>query len=81
MPYDDVITEIGPGVFDIHSPKVPTAEEMAQLLREALKVISGPQLWVNPDCGLKTRSWEEVKQQLGNMVSAAKVVRAEIAAQ
>jgi len=71
--------EIGPGVFDIHSPKVPTAEEMAQLLREALKVIDAQQLWVNPDCGLKTRSWEEVKQQLGNMVTAAKVVRAEIA--
>jgi len=72
--------EIGPGVFDIHSPKVPTQEEMAQLLREALKVISGPQLWVNPDCGLKTRTWEEVKQQLGHMVSAAKIVRSEIAA-
>jgi len=72
--------EIGPGVFDIHSPKVPTSEEMAQLLREALKVISGPQLWVNPDCGLKTRTWNEVRQQLGNMVQAAKEVRGEIKA-
>eukprot|EP01117_Protostelium_nocturnum_P008528 TRINITY_DN305_c0_g1_i1.p1 TRINITY_DN305_c0_g1~~TRINITY_DN305_c0_g1_i1.p1 ORF type:complete len:812 (-),score=219.14 TRINITY_DN305_c0_g1_i1:98-2422(-) len=67
--------EIGPGVFDIHSPKVPSQGEMESLLREACKVIKADQVWVNPDCGLKTRSWVEVKQQLTNMVEAAKVLR------
>lgn len=67
--------EIGPGVFDIHSPRVPSVEEMVFLLREANKVIPADQLWVNPDCGLKTRQYAEVKKSLDNMVQAAKIVR------
>jgi 5-methyltetrahydropteroyltriglutamate--homocysteine methyltransferase len=70
--------EIGPGVYDIHSPRVPTEEEMEALLRKAREVISADQLWVNPDCGLKTRRWEEVKPSLKLMVAAAKKMRAEI---
>ncbi|RQV97135.1 5-methyltetrahydropteroyltriglutamate--homocysteine S-methyltransferase [bacterium] len=68
--------EIGPGVYDIHSPRVPSEEEMERLLRKACEVISADQLWVNPDCGLKTRRWEEVKPSLQRMVSAAKKLRA-----
>jgi 5-methyltetrahydropteroyltriglutamate--homocysteine methyltransferase len=67
--------EIGPGVYDIHSPRVPTEEEMEGLLRKAREVISADQLWVNPDCGLKTRRWEEVKPSLKLMVAAAKKMR------
>lgn len=67
--------EIGPGVFDIHSPKIPTVPELVGLLEEAKKVIPGELLWVNPDCGLKTRQWSEVKQQLQFMVEAAKILR------
>jgi len=67
--------EIGPGVYDIHSPRVPSEEEMEALLRKACEVISADQLWVNPDCGLKTRRWEEVKPSLTRMVSAAKKLR------
>ncbi|MDR2033203.1 MAG: 5-methyltetrahydropteroyltriglutamate--homocysteine S-methyltransferase [Helicobacteraceae bacterium] len=70
--------EIGPGVYDIHSPRVPTQEEMAELLRKALKHIPKEQLWVNPDCGLKTRQWEEAYPSLENMVAAAKQIRAEL---
>lgn len=69
--------DIGPGVFDIHSPRIPSVEEMNQLLQEARKVIRKRFLWANPDCGLKTRNWEEVKVQLQNMVQAAKVQRNE----
>ena len=69
---------IGPGVYDIHSPRVPTVEEMTVLLTKALQVFSGEQLWVNPDCGLKTRSWPEVEQALVNMVAAARQVRREL---
>jgi len=67
--------EIGPGVFDIHSPNIPAAQELVRLLNEARKVISDEQLWVNPDCGLKTRQWAEVRLQLKAMVDAAKIVR------
>ncbi|MDE3067751.1 MAG: 5-methyltetrahydropteroyltriglutamate--homocysteine S-methyltransferase [Verrucomicrobiota bacterium] len=67
--------EIGPGVWDIHSPRVPSADEMSQLIRAALKVIPPERLWVNPDCGLKTRRWEEVVPALKNMVEAAARVR------
>lgn len=69
--------EIGPGVWDIHSPRVPSTEEMAALIRAAAKVIPRDRLWVNPDCGLKTRRWEEVIPVLKNMVSAARSVRNE----
>ncbi|MCF8496004.1 MAG: 5-methyltetrahydropteroyltriglutamate--homocysteine S-methyltransferase [Alphaproteobacteria bacterium] len=67
--------EIGPGVYDIHSPRVPTVEEMVDLLEKAQKVLSEEQIWVNPDCGLKTRGWAEVKPALTNMVAAAKEMR------
>ncbi|CAH0260916.1 5-methyltetrahydropteroyltriglutamate--homocysteine S-methyltransferase [Chryseobacterium sp. Bi04] len=64
--------EIGPGVYDIHSPRVPSKEEMIELLRKAQNVIPATQLWVNPDCGLKTRHWEETEKALIAMVAAAK---------
>lgn len=67
--------EIGPGVYDIHSPRVPSKDEMIQLLEKAAKVIPAERLWVNPDCGLKTRKWEETKEALIQMVSAAKALR------
>jgi 5-methyltetrahydropteroyltriglutamate--homocysteine methyltransferase len=71
--------EIGPGVYDIHSPRIPVAEEMVELLRKAATVLSPVQVWVNPDCGLKTRRWEEVRPALIAMVEAARVVRADLA--
>ncbi|MGQ7853489.1 5-methyltetrahydropteroyltriglutamate--homocysteine S-methyltransferase [Pedobacter sp. WC2501] len=67
--------EIGPGVYDIHSPRVPKREEMVQLLKKAKAVIPSEQLWVNPDCGLKTRGWDETKKALIEMVEAAKEMR------
>ncbi|RZA16667.1 MAG: 5-methyltetrahydropteroyltriglutamate--homocysteine S-methyltransferase, partial [Proteobacteria bacterium] len=70
--------EVGPGVYDIHSPRVPTEDEMVTLLRAAAKVLDPKQLWVNPDCGLKTRGWDEVRPALASMVNAAKRVRAEL---
>ena len=69
------LNEIGPGLFDVHSPRVPTTEEMVFLLREANKYIQASQLWVNPDCGLKTRQYDQVKKALYNMVQAAKTAR------
>lgn len=68
--------EIGPGVYDIHSPRVPSVQEMTDLLEKARKVLDERQIWVNPDCGLKTRGWPEVKDALKNMVTAAKDMRA-----
>ena len=70
--------EIGPGVYDIHSPRVPNQEEMENLLYKALKVLSPEQVWVNPDCGLKTRGWPEVNDSLEKMVNAAIKIREEI---
>ena len=67
--------EIGPGVYDIHSPRVPGVEEMVTLLEKAQDVLDSDQLWVNPDCGLKTRGWAEVEPALKNMVDAAKQMR------
>ena len=67
--------EIGPGVYDIHSPRVPSVQEMVELLRKASKVINPAQLWVNPDCGLKTRGWAETEASLRNMVQAAVLMR------
>ncbi|WP_411885289.1 5-methyltetrahydropteroyltriglutamate--homocysteine S-methyltransferase [Polaromonas sp. YR568] len=72
--------EIGPGVYDIHSPRVPTVGEMVRLLRKAAAVIPAANLWINPDCGLKTRGWPETEAALGNMVQAAREVREELAA-
>jgi len=70
--------QIGPGVYDIHSPRVPTQTEMEALLRKALKVLAPVQVWVNPDCGLKTRGWAEVKPALESMVASAKKLRTEL---
>ena len=67
--------EIGPGVYDIHSPRVPAREEMVLLMEKAKAVISVDQLWINPDCGLKTRNWDETKKALVEMVGAAKELR------
>jgi 5-methyltetrahydropteroyltriglutamate--homocysteine methyltransferase len=67
--------EIGPGVYDIHSPRVPTTDEMVMLLKKAAKVLNGDQLWVNPDCGLKTRAWPETEASLKHMIAAAKAMR------
>lgn len=72
----DYPNEIGPGVYDIHSPRIPTVEEMADRLRAAARRVPVERLWVNPDCGLKTRRWEEVMPALANMVAAARLVRA-----
>jgi 5-methyltetrahydropteroyltriglutamate--homocysteine methyltransferase len=71
--------EIGPGVYDIHSPRVPNKDEMTHLLKKARAVIPDAQLWVNPDCGLKTRGWDETKKALIEMVAAAKEMRATVA--
>lgn len=66
--------EIGPGVYDIHSPRVPRVDEMVELLQKATERIPLENLWVNPDCGLKTRNWPETKEALRNMVQAAKLL-------
>ncbi|HEX7324658.1 MAG TPA: 5-methyltetrahydropteroyltriglutamate--homocysteine S-methyltransferase, partial [Rhodanobacteraceae bacterium] len=71
--------EIGPGVYDIHSPRVPEVAEMTGLLERARKVLKPEQIWVNPDCGLKTRDWPEVKAALARMVAAAHALRSEVA--
>lgn len=68
--------EIGPGVYDIHSPNIPTEQQMIELMTKAVKRIPAERLWVNPDCGLKTRQWSEVKPALKNMVLAAEKLRA-----
>lgn len=67
--------EIGPGVYDIHSPNIPSQENIVQLMRKAAQRIPAERLWVNPDCGLKTRNWGEVIPALKNMVEAAKILR------
>ena len=75
------VNDIGPGMYDIHSPRIPSQHEYETLLRKALQKFQPEQLWVNPDCGLKTRQWEEVKPALQHMIAAAKAVRAAIATQ
>lgn len=70
--------DIGPGVYDIHSPRIPQKEEIVDLLKKALEVIPADQLWVNPDCGLKTRKWEEVTPALKEMVEAAGEMRVSV---
>lgn len=67
--------EIGPGVYDIHSPRIPTTEEIVAQLEKALEFIPVSRLWVNPDCGLKTRHWPETEQSLKNMIAAAQILR------
>ena len=67
---------IGLGLFDIHSPRIPSKQEFVSRIEEILKVYPASKFWVNPDCGLKTRGWPEVKESLTNMVEAAKEFRA-----
>ena len=67
--------EIGPGIYDIHSPRVPSVEEMVTQIKALIEVLPKEQLWINPDCGLKTRKWPEVKQSLINMVKAVNIVK------
>ena len=74
----DYPSAIGPGVYDIHAPRVPGEEEMVALMRLAQQHLSPSQLWVNPDCGLKTRKWEEVRPAIDAMVAAARTLRAEV---
>ena len=69
--------EVGPGVYDIHSPRVPTKDEMKELIKKASKLIDSKRVWVNPDCGLKTRGWPETTAALEKMVEAAKELRNE----
>ncbi|MCF6522635.1 5-methyltetrahydropteroyltriglutamate--homocysteine S-methyltransferase [Streptomyces sp. JJ36] len=70
--------EAGPGVYDIHAPRVPGPEEITALLRKGLEALPAERLWVNPDCGLKTRGWPETRASLENLVAAARTVRAEL---
>jgi 5-methyltetrahydropteroyltriglutamate--homocysteine methyltransferase len=67
--------EIGPGVYDIHSPRIPSKEEIVEQINAILEVLPKEKVWINPDCGLKTRKWEEVKPSLKNMVDATIEVR------
>lgn len=71
----DYPNDIGPGVYDIHSPRVPSSNEILELLQKAERVLPASKLWVNPDCGLKTRNWEETKEALKTMVSATQRMR------
>jgi 5-methyltetrahydropteroyltriglutamate--homocysteine methyltransferase len=71
--------EIGPGVYDIHSPRIPTEAWMVDLLKKSIRSLDAQQIWVNPDCGLKTRKWAEVKPALAAMVNAARTMRKEVA--
>jgi 5-methyltetrahydropteroyltriglutamate--homocysteine methyltransferase len=71
--------EIGPGVWDIHSPRVPSVDEMVSLMEKAVRLLPRENLWVNPDCGLKTRGWPEVRAALTNMAAAAQRLRAQTA--
>ncbi|MEB0093133.1 5-methyltetrahydropteroyltriglutamate--homocysteine S-methyltransferase [Pseudomonas sp. CCI4.2] len=75
----DYPNDIGPGVYDIHSPQVPDTAQMVNLMRKAVKHIPAERLWVNPDCGLKTRAWPETEAALINMVAAARQLRRELA--
>jgi 5-methyltetrahydropteroyltriglutamate--homocysteine methyltransferase len=78
--FDGYPHDLGPGVFDIHSPRVPTAEAIVGLLERAARHVDPARLWVNPDCGLKTRGWAEVEASLAAMVAAARALRAGTAA-
>jgi 5-methyltetrahydropteroyltriglutamate--homocysteine methyltransferase len=66
---------MGPGVYDIHTPNIPETDEMVAMMRQAMRRIPAQRLWVNPDCGLKTRQWQEVVPALTRMVEAAKQLR------
>ena len=70
----DFKRQIGLGVWDIHSPAIPTKDDMVKILKRALRVIPRSQFWINPDCGLKTRGWEETESSMKNMVDARKEI-------
>ena len=70
--------EIGPGVYDIHSPRIPPVAEMLRLIEKAAEVIPVQRLWINPDCGLKTRGWPEAEAALANMLAATRLARAQL---
>lgn len=72
-------TEVGPGVYDIHSPRVPSVSEIEATIKKILTKIPAQKVWINPDCGLKTRGVPETKASLTNLVAAARAVRAELA--
>ena len=78
--FDDGHLQIGPGVFDVHSPHSPGTETMASRLEHFRGFMDATDLWVNPDCGLKTRSWPEVERQLTDMVEAARGMRSAVGA-
>ncbi len=71
--------EVGPGVYDIHSPRIPSVEEIVEQIEKLLEVLPKEQLWINPDCGLKTRKWDEVRKSLRNMVRGVQIVREKLA--
>jgi 5-methyltetrahydropteroyltriglutamate--homocysteine methyltransferase len=71
----DYNSEIGPGVYDVHSPRIPTVNEIEMQIKERLQVVKRSKIWINPDCGLKTRKWEEVEPALKNMVQATLLLR------
>ena len=73
----DFKRQIGLGVWDIHSPAIPSKDDMVAILKRALKVIPRKQFWINPDCGLKTRGWDETKKSMKNMVEARKEILGE----
>jgi 5-methyltetrahydropteroyltriglutamate--homocysteine methyltransferase len=75
------LNDIGPGVYDIHSARVPSVDDMVTVLDRASQAFPSERLWVNPDCGLKTRSWTETEAALRNLVEAARRMRARIAVQ
>lgn len=70
--------EVGPGIWDIHSPRVPSPDELDDLLRRAKAAIGTERLWINPDCGLKTRGWDETRASLTHLVAAAHRARAQL---
>ena len=74
----DYPNEIGPGVWDIHSPRVPSQAEIESLIEKAKSSVKVESLWINPDCGLKTRGWPEVKDTIEHMVSATKTAREQL---
>ena len=74
----DYPNEIGPGVYDIHSPNIPSVAQMIELINQASAHIPAERLWINPDCDLKTRNWDEVTTALGNMTKAAVYLREQV---
>ncbi|EOI2851362.1 5-methyltetrahydropteroyltriglutamate--homocysteine S-methyltransferase, partial [Campylobacter jejuni] len=71
-------TEVGPGVYDIHSPRVPSVEELSLTIEKILNKLPKEQIWINPDCGLKTRAYEEVIGSLKNLVTATQKIRKQL---